>query len=258
MYKINQQILTNDDKLLLNEIQKKNNVDITDKFAKQWVLCRSNPLYFILNYVYLPEVGGMFKYSSDKLHPKFRRVIRSVNKYNNVLLMASRQLGKALSLETHIPLFDGSFKLMKDIQVGDRVLSPTQEYVYVCAKTNVMYNHNCYEIEFDCGEKIIADEDHLWKVNTRSLHSVVITTKNIYDYIQEFGYNNISLCFTDIKIKNIKRTDSAPVQCIQVTSSDGMYLCGKNKIPTHNSSISACLLAWALNFFPNNKAIILN
>lgn len=61
----------------------------------EWWRCRTNPLYFILNYVYLPEVGGKMKYTREHLHNKFRRVLSSVTKHHMCILLASRQLGKS-------------------------------------------------------------------------------------------------------------------------------------------------------------------
>jgi hypothetical protein len=69
--------------------------DKTNDKALEYLRCRSNPLYYILNYVYLPEIGGLMKYDESKLNKKFRRVIRSIFRYHKSILMASRQLGKS-------------------------------------------------------------------------------------------------------------------------------------------------------------------
>src|SRR6056297_3085332 len=63
--------------------------------AMELIKCRSNPLYFILNYCYIDEGGGKTLYSKDKMHNKMRRVIRSIYHYKKAILMASRQLGKS-------------------------------------------------------------------------------------------------------------------------------------------------------------------
>lgn len=89
--------LTTEDHESLNLINN-NWEEVTAARALEWVRCRENPLYFILNYVYLPEIGGSqrsLKYSEELLHPKFRRVVRCLYRYHNVILMASRQLGKS-------------------------------------------------------------------------------------------------------------------------------------------------------------------
>ncbi len=63
--------------------------------AAEIVKCRNNPLFFILNYCYIPETGGSLKYSSNIMHLKLRRTVRALFKYNLCVLMASRQTGKS-------------------------------------------------------------------------------------------------------------------------------------------------------------------
>jgi hypothetical protein len=59
-------------------------------------------------------------------------------------------------------------------------------------------------------------------------------------------------------MSSIEKVNSVPVKCIEVENHDGMFLCGHSMIPTHNSTISAALLDWAIRFYPKNTAIILN
>ena len=63
--------------------------------ASEWYKCRTNPLYYIYNYVYIPETGGKIKYGKDIMHPKAKRVVKLIFKYHKAILMASRQLGKS-------------------------------------------------------------------------------------------------------------------------------------------------------------------
>ena len=69
--------------------------ELAEYRAGEWYKCRQNPLYFIYNYVYIPETGGRLLYAKELMHPKMRRVVRSVFKYHKCVLMASRQLGKS-------------------------------------------------------------------------------------------------------------------------------------------------------------------
>jgi len=87
--------LLNIDKQTLNTIQETNGIDITEERVSEWIKCRQNPLYFILNYVYFQEFGGKQLYSKEYMHAKFRRTVRTVFRYHMVILMASRQLGKS-------------------------------------------------------------------------------------------------------------------------------------------------------------------
>ncbi len=165
--------------------------------------------------------------------------------------MASRQLGKALHINTPIAISDGSFKYMNDIEVGDIIFDGDGFPTCVVATTNIMQNNKCFEIEFDSGEIIIADADHLWLSN----HEIVTTQQiseniNKYCYVHSKSYINYIISIYEI--------EPQPVKCIQVQNPNGLYLCGETMIPTHNSTIAAAMLEWALNFFPGSKAMILN
>jgi len=63
--------------------------------AIEWYKCKINPFYFIFNYVYIPEIGGVLKYERALMHGNMRRTIRSCIRYHRCLLMATRQLGKS-------------------------------------------------------------------------------------------------------------------------------------------------------------------
>jgi len=67
----------------------------TEKQKDEWLKCKLNPFYFIYNYVYLREIGGKIKVTPQNLNPKMKRMIKSIVKFHNVILMASRQLGKS-------------------------------------------------------------------------------------------------------------------------------------------------------------------
>ncbi len=265
---LSNQMFLNQDQRILNMIQETNKVDITDYNVSEWVKCRQNPLYFILNYVYFQEIGGKRKYNKDLLHDKFRRVVRAVFKYHMVLLLASRQLGKALSLDTPIPLFAGGYVPMREIKIGDLILDGNGNSTSVIAITDVMYGRTCYQLEFDNGDNIIADEDHFWKVSnfTYGFIDKIQTTKELFDiqatncYVFKVERKNDKVLgkFRKLYLKKVSKVESVPVKCIQVANSDGMFLCGESMIPTHNSTIAAGILAWAAIFFPSNRIVIFN
>ena len=99
-----------------------NKTNLPTDLAAEYYLCRSNPLYFIQNYCYFEEMGSISKYDNTKMHPKMRRVIKSVMKFHNVTLMASRQLGKALHISTPILTANGEWTTMGEIKIGDNML----------------------------------------------------------------------------------------------------------------------------------------
>lgn len=176
--------LTKSDYDTLNAIN--NNTDeINYARAWEWSKIRMNPLYYLLNYVYLPEIGGNLtscKYSKELLHPKLRRVVRGLHRYHNVIMMASRQMGKALHIETLIPKPDGKWTTMGNLKVDDIILDQNGNPTKVNAVTDIMYNHECYEIIFDSFDKIIADKDHLWKISSTPYKKkdIIINTEELF------------------------------------------------------------------------------
>ena len=70
--------------------------DLTkEKQALEFVKCKNNFLYFLHNYVIIPEVGGSVLYSPDLMNPKFKMTIQMALKHGRVILLATRQLGKS-------------------------------------------------------------------------------------------------------------------------------------------------------------------
>lgn len=63
--------------------------------ASEYWNCRRNPFYFIFNYIYIPEIGGILKYDEPLMHDKMKQTIKSIHNYHKTILMASRQLGKS-------------------------------------------------------------------------------------------------------------------------------------------------------------------
>lgn len=69
----------------------------TQEKAVEYIRCKNNIFYFIFNYVYIPEIGGSLKYAPEHMHFKIKRVIRSAIRFDKVIFMATRQLGKSLT-----------------------------------------------------------------------------------------------------------------------------------------------------------------
>lgn len=85
--------LSRDDISILQQLEKKNKIDFNDGYVSEFLKCRNNIFYFIHNYCNIGEVGNPRLYTPDMMNRKYRRVIKSINRYKKVILMASRQLG---------------------------------------------------------------------------------------------------------------------------------------------------------------------
>lgn len=77
--------------------------------------------------------------------------------------------GKALSLNTLVPTPVG-LRYLQDIKPGDFVFNMRGEQVEVVAESEVFEDRPCYELTI-CGEKIVADEHHIWCIDGGFLKS---------------------------------------------------------------------------------------
>ena len=90
----------------------------------------------------------------------------------------SRNGGKALALDTIIPTPDGE-RTIEELNVGDIVFGRDGESVKIMATSPIFLNHDCYEVEFEDGEKIVADKDHLWEIKLKDKKGV-FNTEELY------------------------------------------------------------------------------
>lgn len=184
-----------------------------------------------------------------------------------IIWLECRNAGKALDINTPIPTISG-YKNMENIQVGDIIYDDYMQPTRVIYTSNIFYNHDCYEMFFESGEKIIADADHLWSVknicdvkseykilNTRELYSIYSNNKHVY-----YG---VPALYLDRKYANaivyIKPTASVPTKCIQVSNKSQLYLCGKTNIITHNTTklaiypmIRSLLIPYHITYYLGN------
>lgn len=83
-------------------------------------------------------------------------------------MVCHRRAGKALDIETLIPVYPRGFKRMADLQDGDIVFDETGYPANVVEVHPVQIGRPCYSVEFDDGAAIVCDEDHLWYTETKA------------------------------------------------------------------------------------------
>lgn len=189
---------------------------------------------------YLKLSEGQFEGKDFKLHISQKFILGSLfgwkrkrdgkRRFRRAYIEQGKGNGKALDLRTLIPTPDG-FKTMGDLQVGDYVFDDEGKPTQVIKTSEIMYDHDCYELTFSDGEKIIADANHLWKIDGE-----IITTTDIFNKSHRLLYvdeqRTITRC---LPVKSV------PVKCISVAAKSQMFLCGETFIPTHNSPIAGGL-----------------
>ena len=83
----------------------------------------------------------------------------------DVLFGGARGGGKALALNTPVATPDG-FRTIEDIMVGDEVFDCNGKPCHVTSKSDIFFDHDCYEILFDDGVKVVCDGNHKWFAST--------------------------------------------------------------------------------------------
>ena len=156
-------------------------VQFTDKQVTEYIKCANDPAYFIKKYIKIVSLDeglvpfNMYDFQED--------MIDTIHNNRFVIAKLPRQTGKALSLDTPIntPL---GWKTMGEIEIGDEVYGADGKPTNVIMATDVMHNHECYEVEFDNGEIITADKEHLWNVECSDWSKTkTITTEQILEYL---------------------------------------------------------------------------
>jgi len=137
-------------------------IEFTEDMVKELYHCKQDVQYFANNYCFVihPSLG---KVRAD-LYDFQKRMIDGVTKNRQTIILAPRQCGKALSLDTPI-LTPTGFKNLGSIKVNDIIYGQDGKETRVKFITETMYKHDVYDIEFDTGEIIKADAEHLWNVS---------------------------------------------------------------------------------------------
>ena len=184
--------------------KKKSNITL-DKFGIGGKFeCKKDYSELDLDYGVYPEYL-IYRESDDGIL-KIAGQIDLIIKMGNEIILADH---KGLPLDTPIPTESG-FKLMKDIQVGDKVFDKDGKLCNVTVKSEI-HNNPCYKITFDNSESIIADYEHRWYISfsttkTSKYHGEyvhkVMTTKELAEYLESIKDHKVS---TNIpKILNVK------------------------------------------------------
>lgn len=127
------------------------------------------------------------------IRPYQKEQIRCTSR--RIVVREGRRAGKALWIKTKIPSPNG-WTTMEDLEEGSLVFDETGKPCKVTFVTDVMYDHPCYKVEFDDGSEIIADAEHTWSVQTKSMRK-----SNARNKTKRHGLINLT---TEDMIKNLK------------------------------------------------------
>jgi len=153
----------------------------TQHQLEEYAKCARDPVYFAMNYIHIINVDeGLVKFRMWEFQKDMIRIFKD-NRF--VITKCPRQVGKALDIETPILTIDG-FKKLKDIEIGEIIYGPDGKETTVTFITDIMENRPCYLVTFSNNDTIIADEEHLWTVNSQNWNKErTITTKELIPFL---------------------------------------------------------------------------
>ena len=163
--------------------------NFTQEMIDEWKKCRSDPIYFAERYIKIVHVDrGLIPI---QLYDYQKEIIEKFGTNRKNIVLQSRQSGKALCLETEIPLFAGGFKRMGDIQVGDTVIGNDGLPTNVTFVSEI-HHKPTYTLSFSDGSQITACEDHLWSVKRHGEGEPIIlrTKEMVGDVLGTFYIEN--------------------------------------------------------------------
>ena len=166
---------------LLNPKLKKAFVKIpfTRDQIDEHIRCQKDVVYFIENYVKIVSLDhGLVSFDMYSFQ---KQMVQTFDEQKFTICLLSRQMGKALDVDTPIPTPNG-FKTMGELEVGDYVVGSNGHPCKVTLATPYQHNRRCYEVMFDDGSVIVADADHIWTVfDKKKRIKADMTTQQILD-----------------------------------------------------------------------------
>lgn len=160
-------------------------IEYTPERIKDFEKCKNNILHFAKNFYIVSLDDGKIPIPLRKYQ---KRMLKSLVDNRKVIFLASRQIGKALALDTPISTPNG-FTTMGELKDGDIVFDEKGNETKILKAHDILYDRKCYEIEFSTGEKIIADSEHLWETQSATekkskKHPSVKTSEEIYNSLK--------------------------------------------------------------------------
>lgn len=95
-------------------------------------------------------------------------------------------LNKMLDIFTPVPMADGTYKILRDIEDGDWIVGRSGLPTKVLKAHKIHFPERAYEIVFKSGEKIVAGGEHLWTVENESGKQRTIDTDSLYEYNKNY------------------------------------------------------------------------
>lgn len=146
------------------------------------------------------------------------------------------------ALQNDVPVFtvNKGWTTHGELEVGDILLGSDKRHTSVVKVHPKCMVDNCFV--FSNGDKIICNDQHLWKFHDYNNNVTrIFTAEEVFNrelYVNKSYLANFKIPSNNKLISLIDKYKVEPVEgnCITVDAADGMYLVGRNLTPTHNSN----------------------
>lgn len=119
-----------------------------------------------------PELNGLY----------YNSIVGGAMRGRMYLRSGGTNVGKALPNSTKIPLFDGTWKQVGDIEVGDKLIGSNGTPTTVLAIHPQREPKEIYRVTFGDGHEALCCKDHLWGIYTgKKIHYEVLTTEQLME-----------------------------------------------------------------------------
>lgn len=165
-------------------------------------------------------------------------ILQRLEPHSKLIVLHTRW--HALKNETPVYTVNKGWSTHGELEVGDVLLGTNRKHTSVVTVHPKCLLDNC--LVFSNGDKIICNDEHLWKFHDYTDNVTKIFTTGAVSnrelYVNNSYLANFKIPSGNKLISLIDHYKVPPVQgnCITVDAPDGMYLVGKNFTPTHNSN----------------------
>lgn len=223
----------------------------TQEQLQEFQKCSDNIFYFIVNYCKVTTLNSGVDLL--RLYQYQKNAIKLMHENRFTIFKFPRQMGKALDEDVLIKMADGTYKKLKDVQLGEYVVDHDNNPTQVVYKTERFLDHECYKLTFlkdGVTNSLVCDKGHLWGVYNSSGEYVIVTTYELHREPQSY-----SLLDDGVTLHSIKKTASRPLYCIEVDSKDHLFKVTDFDITTHNCVSNDTKLDVSINGTVANMSI---
>jgi DNA-directed RNA polymerase beta subunit/intein/homing endonuclease len=190
---------------------------------------------------YLQDVNHIFNYTHCEIHPStIFGVLASCIPFPEHN-QAPRNTYQCLSPDELVWMADGTKKCIKDVLIGDKVLSFNPETLDI-TETNVVNQfvrpneYPIYKLKTVSGREIIATEDHKLMTN-KGWKTIGEMNKNIDEYKILCDYDSNAKQFDSIEIESIESHPDGLVSDIEVESNNHSFIAGEYGFASSNCAM---------------------